>query len=130
MNVVELVEKKHLKKLPDFKPGDTIQVHVRVKEREKESAKGKDKDKEKEKERIQIFEGVVVGMRGRGIQSTFVVRKLSFGVGVERIFPFHSPSIDKVKMVKRGNVRRAKLYYLRDRSGKAAKIKEKQANQA
>src|SRR5262249_18898694 len=130
MNVVELVEKKHLKKLPDFKPGDTIQVHVRVKEREKESAKGKDKDKEKEKERIQVFEGVVVGMRGRGIQSTFVVRKLSFGVGVERIFPFHSPSIDKVKMVKRGNVRRAKLYYLRERAGKAAKIREKQANQA
>ena len=130
MNIVELVEKRHLKKLPDFKPGDTIQVHVRVKEREKESAKGKEKDKEKEKERIQIFEGVVVGMRGRGIQSTFVVRKLSFGVGVERIFPFHSPSIDKVKMVKRGNVRRAKLYYLRERAGKAAKIREKQANQA
>lgn len=120
MNAVELVEKKFLKKLPAFNPGDTIQVHVRVKEKE---APTKAKEKEKEKERIQIFEGVVIGMRGRGIQSSFVVRKISFGVGVERIFPFHSPSIDKVKVLKRGRVRRAKLYYLRERTGKAAKIK-------
>ena len=127
MNVLENVAKKHLKsKLPQFNPGDTIQVHVRVKEREKESAKAKDKDKEKEKERIQVFEGVVIGMRGRGISSSFVVRKISFGVGVERIFPFHSPSIEKVKLVKHGKVRRAKLYYLRQRAGKAAKIQEKQ----
>ena len=125
MNAVELVEKKFLKStLPEFRPGDTIQVHVRVKEREKESAKAKDKDKEKEKERIQVFEGVVIGMRGRGIQSSFVVRKISFGVGVERIFPLHSPSIEKIKVVKKGKVRRAKLYYLREKTGKAAKIKE------
>jgi large subunit ribosomal protein L19 len=129
MNVMESIEKKYLKsKLPDFKPGDTIQVHVRVKETEKASAKKK--EAEKEKERIQIFEGVVIGMRGRGIQSTFVVRKISFGVGVERIFPFHSPTVDKIKVVKRGSVRRAKLYYLRERAGKAAKIREKQTVQA
>jgi large subunit ribosomal protein L19 len=133
MNAVELVEKKFLKsKLPEFSPGDTIQVHVRVKEREKESAKAKDKDKEKEKEkeRIQVFEGVVIGMRGRGVQSSFVVRKISFGVGVERIFPLHSPSIEKIKLVKKGKVRRAKLYYLREKAGRAAKIRESQAAQA
>jgi large subunit ribosomal protein L19 len=124
MNAVELVEKKFLKKLPVFHPGDTIQVHVRVKEIQ---AATKAKEKEKEKERIQIFEGVVIGMRGRGIQSTFVVRKISFGVGVERIFPFHSPTIEKVKVLKRGKVRRAKLYYLRERTGKAAKIKSEKA---
>jgi large subunit ribosomal protein L19 len=125
MNIVENVGKKYLKsKLPEFKPGDTVQVHVRVKETEKASAKKK--EAEKEKERIQVFEGVVIGMRGRGIQSSFVVRKISFGIGVERIFPFHSPSVEKIKVVKRGNVRRAKLYYLRERTGKAAKIKEQQ----
>jgi large subunit ribosomal protein L19 len=130
MNAVEMVEKKYLrsKPLPDFRPGDTIQVHVRVKETEK-AGKGKDKDKEKEKERIQIFEGVVIGMRGRGIQSSFVVRKISFGIGVERIFPVHSPTVDKIKVVRRGRVRRAKLYYLRERTGKAAKIREKQTSQ-
>jgi large subunit ribosomal protein L19 len=128
MNIVDTVAKKYLKsKLPEFKPGDTIQVHVRVKETEKASAKKK--EAEKEKERIQVFEGVVIGMRGRGIQSSFVVRKISFGVGVERIFPFHSPSVEKIKVVKRGNVRRAKLYYLRERTGKAAKIREKQQQQ-
>ncbi len=131
MNTLEIVEKQYLKsKLPALKPGDTVQVHVRVKEREKESAKAKEKDKEKEKERIQVFEGVVIGMRGRGIQSSFAVRKISFGVGVERIFPFHSPSIDKIKVVKHGRVRRAKLFYLRERTGKAAKIREKQVAQA
>ena len=124
MNAVELVEQKFLKKLPVFHPGDTIQVHVKVKEIQ---AATKAKEKEKEKERIQIFEGVVIGMRGRGIQSTFVVRKISFGIGVERIFPFHSPTIDKVKVLKRGKVRRAKLYYLRERTGKAAKIKSEKA---
>lgn len=128
MNVVESVEKKYLKlKIPAFQPGDTVQVYVKVKE--KESGKGKDKEKDKEKERIQVFEGVVIGMRGSGIQSSFVVRKISFGVGVERIFPFHSPSVEKIKVVKRGRVRRAKLYYLRERTGKAAKIRERQLNQ-
>ena len=120
MNAVELVEQKFMKKVPDLRPGDTIQVYVRVKEKE---AATKAKEKEKEKERIQIFEGVVIGMRGHGIQSSFVVRKISFGIGVERIFPFHSPTIDKVKVLKHGRVRRAKLYYLRERTGKAAKIR-------
>lgn len=128
MNLVESIEKKYLKsKLPAFQSGDTIQVHVKVKERE--AGKGKDKDKEKEKERIQVFEGVVIGMRGRGLQSSFVVRKVSFGIGVERVFPLHSPTVDKIKIVKRGDVRRAKLYYLRDLTGKAAKIKEKKQHQ-
>lgn len=131
MNVIEAVEAKHMKsKLPSFRPGDTVAVHVRVKEKEAAKGKGKDKDKEKEKERIQVFEGVVIGMRGRGVQQTFVVRKMSFGIGVERIFPIHSPSIDKVRVVKHGHVRRAKLYYLRERTGKAAKIREKQAVRA
>ena len=125
MNAVEMVEQKFMKKVPDLKPGDTIQVFVRVKEKE---AATKAKEKEKEKERIQIFEGVVIGMRGRGIQSSFVVRKISFGVGVERIFPFHSPTIDKVKILKHGHVRRAKLYYLRERTGKAAKIRSEKAS--
>ncbi len=127
MNALELVENKHLRKLPDFRPGDTIQVHVKVKEKEAAAKGAKGKDKEKEKERIQIFEGVVIGMRGRGIQSSFVVRKVSFGIGVERIFPFHSPSVEKVKVLKRGRVRRAKLYYLRERTGKAAKIRSEKA---
>jgi large subunit ribosomal protein L19 len=128
MNIIESVAEKYMKKskLPEFRPGDTIQVHVKVKETEKSTKK---KEAEKEKERIQVFEGVVIGMRGRGIQSSFVVRKISFGVGVERIFPFHSPSVEKIKVLKRGNVGRAKLYYLRERTGKAAKIKEKQAVQ-
>ena len=125
MNAVEMVEQKFLKKVPDLRPGDTIQVYVRVKEKE---AATKAKEKEKEKERIQIFEGVVIGMRGHGIQSSFVVRKISFGVGVERIFPFHSPTIDRVKVLKRGRVRRAKLYYLRERTGKAAKIRSEKAS--
>lgn len=125
MNALEVVEKKYLKsKVPEFRPGDTVQVHVRVKETER-SAKGKEKEKEKEKERIQIFEGVVIGMRGRGVQSSFVVRKISFGVGVERIFPLHSPVVEKIKVLRTGKVRRAKLYYLREKSGKAAKIREK-----
>jgi len=128
MNVLETVEKKYLKsKLPAFHPGDTVQVHVRVKERE--TGKGKDKDKEKEKERIQVFEGVVIGIRGRGVQTSFVVRKISFGIGVERVFPLHSPTVDKIKLVKHGSVRRAKLYYLRERTGKATKIREKQQQQ-
>jgi large subunit ribosomal protein L19 len=129
MNVIDDVEQKYLKhKIPDFSPGDTVQVYVRVKEREKESAKAK--DKEKEKERIQIFEGVVLGRRGRGLQSSFVVRKVSFGVGVERIFPLHAPTIEKIKLVRQGKVRRAKLYYLREKAGKAAKIREKKEVQA
>jgi large subunit ribosomal protein L19 len=97
-------------KIPEFRIGDTIRVHVKVKERNKE--------------RIQVFEGVVIRKRGSGASRTFTVRKESYGVGIERIFPFACPSIEKVEVVKRGKVRRAKLYYLRERKGKAAKIKE------
>ena len=97
--------------MPDFHPGDTVSVDVRV--------------IEGEKERIQVFEGVVIKIRGGGVNKTFTVRKISHGVGVERIFPFHSPRIAEVKVTRRGKVRRAKLYYLRDLRGKAARIKEK-----
>ena len=97
--------------LPDFLPGDTVRVQVRV--------------REGEKERLQAFEGVCIGRRGAGISETFTVRKISAGVGVERIFPLHSPSIASIDLVRRGRVRRAKLYYLRNLSGKAARIREK-----
>jgi large subunit ribosomal protein L19 len=97
--------------LPDFLPGDTVRVQVRV--------------REGEKERLQAFEGVCIGRRGAGISETFTVRKISAGVGVERIFPLHTPSIASIDLVRRGRVRRAKLYYLRNLSGKAARIREK-----
>ncbi len=97
--------------LPEFGPGDTVAVHTRV--------------KEGDKERIQVFEGVVIKRKGGGINETFTVRKISNGVGVERIFPLHSPNIDKIVRLKSGRVRRAKLYYLRERRGKAARITEK-----
>ncbi|MFL6226513.1 MAG: 50S ribosomal protein L19 [Actinomycetes bacterium] len=99
--------------LPDFRPGDTVKVHVRV--------------VEGSRERIQVFQGFVLRRQGGGLRETFSVRKVSFGVGVERTFPVHSPSIAKVELVTRGDVRRAKLYYLRDRTGRAAKIKEKRS---
>jgi len=98
--------------LPDFQPGDTLKVMVRV--------------REGDKERLQAFEGVCIGRRGGGISETFTVRKVSAGVGVERIFPLHAPSIARVDVVRQGKVRRAKLYYLRSLSGKAARIREKQ----
>lgn len=111
MNPVELVEQKYMKKdLPDFRPGDTVRVNVRI--------------QEGDKYRIQVFEGVVIGMKKGGLQATFTVRKVTFGYGVERIFPLHSPMIDSVERVRRGRVRRAKLYYLRGRKGKAARIRE------
>ncbi|MCH8125265.1 50S ribosomal protein L19 [candidate division KSB1 bacterium] len=97
--------------LPEFAPGDTIAVHVKV--------------REGDKERIQIYQGVVIKIRGAGINKTFTVRKISNGVGVERIFPLHSPNIAKIDMIRRGKVRRAKLYYLRNLTGKAARIEEK-----
>ncbi len=98
------------KNIPEFRVGDTVRVHVKVKERNKE--------------RIQVFEGVVIRISGSGTGKTFTVRKESYGVGIERIFPYSCPSIDKIEVTKRGKVRRAKLYYLRERRGKAAKIKE------
>ena len=97
--------------VPDFAPGDTLKVHVRV--------------VEGNKQRVQVFQGVVIRRQNGGIHETFTVRKLSYGVGVERTFPVHSPIIEKIEVFTRGDVRRAKLYYLRDRVGKAAKVKEK-----
>ena len=112
MNATDLVDRARLRDdVPDFGPGDTLKVHVRV--------------VEGNRERVQVFQGVVTRRKGSGLRETFTVRKVSFGVGVERTFPVHSPVIAKVEVVTRGDVRRAKLYYLRDRVGKAAKIKEK-----
>jgi large subunit ribosomal protein L19 len=96
--------------IPQFKAGDTVKVHVKV--------------KEGNRERIQVFEGVVIKRRGGGISATFTVRKISYGVGVERAFPLHTPKIDKIEVMRRGRVRRAKLYYLRNLTGKAARIRE------
>lgn len=112
MNFVGVVEEGYKKDMPDFDIGDTIRVYIKV--------------VEGDKERLQPFEGVVIARKGGGTRETFMVRKVSFGVGVERIFPLHSPSIDRIKVVRKGSVRRAKLYYLRDKRGKAAKIKEKE----
>ena len=112
MNATDLVDRAHLRTdIPAFGPGDTLKVHVRV--------------VEGTRERVQVFQGVVIRIKGSGVRETFTVRKVSFGVGVERTFPMHSPIIAKVEVVTRGDVRRAKLYYLRDRVGKAAKVKEK-----
>jgi large subunit ribosomal protein L19 len=112
MNRTDLIDQASLRTdVPDFAPGDTLKVHVRV--------------VEGNKQRVQVFQGVVIRRQGGGIQETFTVRKLSYGVGVERTFPVHSPIIDKIELFTRGDVRRAKLYYLRDRVGKAAKVKEK-----
>ena len=111
MKPTDLVDTANLREdVPEFSPGDTLKVHVRV--------------VEGTRERVQIFQGAVIRRQGGGIAETFTVRKLSFGVGVERTFPVHSPVISKIELVSRGDVRRAKLYYLRDRVGKAAKIKE------
>ncbi|MFV9509888.1 50S ribosomal protein L19 [Tepidibacillus sp. LV47] len=112
MNLVEQVAKEQLRTdLPEFRPGDTVRVHVKV--------------IEGQRERIQVFEGVVIKRRGSNVSATFTVRKVSYGIGVERTFPLHSPKIDKIEVVRRGKVRRAKLYYLRKLSGKAARIKER-----
>jgi large subunit ribosomal protein L19 len=112
MNKVDLVEKPRLREdLPDFRPGDTVRVHARV--------------AEAGRERIQVFQGLVMRRRGGGLRATFTVRKVSFGVGVERTFPLHSPTIARIELVSRGRVRRAKLYYLRERRGKKARIKER-----
>ena len=112
MQPTDLVDQASLRDdIPDFAAGDTLRVHVRV--------------VEGNRERVQVFEGVVIARRGSGIRESFTVRKLSFGVGVERTFPLHSPIISEIEVVSRGDVRRAKLYYLRDRIGKAARVKEK-----
>jgi large subunit ribosomal protein L19 len=125
MNSIDAVEAGDLKQgLPRLNAGDTVRVHVRVKETSvKEEIKGK--PKETERERVQVFEGVVIGLRGSGARATMTVRKVSFGHGVERIFPLHAKTIEKIEVVKHAAVRRAKLYYLRDRKGKAGRMKEK-----
>jgi large subunit ribosomal protein L19 len=112
MKATDLIDNDQLRDdVPDFAPGDEVKVHVRV--------------VEGSKERIQIFQGNVIARQGGGLQETYTVRKLSYGVGVERTFPLHTPTVTKIEVVKRGDVRRAKLYYLRGRTGKAAKIREK-----
>jgi large subunit ribosomal protein L19 len=112
MNRLDSIESQQLKEnIPNFQSGDTVKVHVRI--------------KEGNKERIQVFEGVVIARKHGGIRETVTVRKISFGVGVERIFPLHATIIDKIDVVRRGRVRRAKLYYLRELRGKAARIKER-----
>jgi large subunit ribosomal protein L19 len=117
MNKTDLVEQSFLRKdVPDFRPGDTVKVHVRV--------------VEGNRERVQVFQGVVIRRQGGGVRETFTVRKISFGVGVERTFPVHSPSIAKLELVSRGRVRRAKLYYLRDLRGKKARIRERRIDDA
>jgi large subunit ribosomal protein L19 len=123
MKAIEAVEAADLKKLPQINPGDTVRVHVRVKETSVKEEKGK--SKETERERVQIFEGIVIGLRGSGTRATMTVRKVSFGTGVERIFPLHARTIEKVDVVKHARVRRAKLYFLRERKGKASRMKEK-----
>ena len=111
MDVIRLLEEEQMKKkLPEFRPGDTVKVHVKV--------------VEGGRERIQVFEGVVIKRRGGGMRETFTVRRISYGVGVERTFPIHSPRIDKIDIIRHGKVRRAKLFYLRKLRGKAARIKE------
>jgi large subunit ribosomal protein L19 len=110
MKAIEAVEREHLVKRPAMRAGDTVRVHVKV--------------REGEKERIQVFEGMVIGQHRGGANATFTVRKVSFGQGVERIFPLHSPTIDRIEVIRGAKVRRAKLYFLRDLKGKAARMKE------
>lgn len=110
-NIIDELEREQYKTdIPTFKPGDTVRAHVRV--------------VEGARERIQMFEGVVIRRKGHGLRETFTLRRMSYGVGVERTFPIHAPKVDKIEVVRRGRVRRAKLYYLRQRTGKAARIRE------
>ncbi|HTM10534.1 MAG TPA: 50S ribosomal protein L19 [Verrucomicrobiae bacterium] len=114
MNTLDQLEAEQSKKdAPEVRPGETVRVHVKV--------------VEGEKERTQVFEGIVIRVSGKGNRANFTVRKISYGIGVERIFPFHSPRVEKVEVMSRGKVRRAKLYYLRDRSGKGARLQEEEA---
>jgi large subunit ribosomal protein L19 len=114
MDVIEAIEREQMRlDIPDFKSGDTVKVHAKI--------------KEGDKERIQVFQGVVIRKRKGKMGATFTVRKVSYGIGVERIFPLHSPNIDRVEIISRGKVRRGRLYYMRKLKGKAARIKEKRA---
>lgn len=112
MDIIKMIEQQQIKEnIPDFNVGDTIQVHYKI--------------KEGQRERVQVFEGVVIKRQGGGIRETFTVRRISYGVGVERTFPLHSPRIEKIVVTRKGRIRRSKLYYLRGRQGKAAKVREK-----
>ncbi len=111
MNALEMIERPHLVERPDMRSGDTVRVHVKV--------------REGDKERIQVYEGLVIGMHRGGSRASVTVRKVSFGQGVERIFPLHSPTVDKIEIIRSAKVRRAKLYFLRELRGKAARMKEK-----
>ena len=111
MDLIKELTKSQLKEMPSVQIGDTVKVHVKV--------------KEGARERVQVFEGIVIAKKHGGIEETVTVRRMSYGVGVEKVFPMHSPTIDKIEVVRHGAVRRAKLYYLRDRVGKAAKVREK-----
>ena len=112
MNIIEVLEQEQLRSdIPEFRAGDTVKVHAKI--------------VEGNRERIQVFEGVVISRSGSGVRENFTVRRISYGVGVERTFPVHSPRIDKIEVARRGIVRRAKLYYLRDLTGKAARIRER-----
>ena len=112
MDLIRMIEREQMKEdVPDFGPGDVVRVHVKV--------------TEGGRERIQVFEGTVIARKGGGLDETFTVRRVSYGVGVERIFPIHAPVVERIEVVRRGKVRRAKLYYLRNLQGKAARIKEK-----
>lgn len=111
MDAIKVIEEGYKKEIPPFRIGDTVSVSMKI--------------KEGEKERTQTFTGIVIGRRGSGTRETFMVRKISYGIGVEKVFPIHSPLIEKIKVNKQGVVRRAKLYYLRDKKGKAAKVKER-----
>lgn len=117
VNIIDVIEREQMRRdLPEFGPGDTVRVHVKV--------------VEGSRERVQVFEGVVIGRSGKGASESFTVRKLSGGVGVERIFPVHSPKIDTIEVAREGQVRRAKLYYLRGRVGKRARIRERRRDVA
>ncbi len=115
MNIIDRMEKEHMRiDIPQFRSGDTVKVHVKI--------------REGEKERIQIFQGIVIAKRKGGMSSSFTVRKISYGIGVEKIFPLHSPAIEKIEVVERGIVRRSRLYYLRKLRGKAARVKTNRYN--
>jgi large subunit ribosomal protein L19 len=134
MNVIQTLEQEEVKKLlanravPDFAPGDTVRVIVKVEDRAEKPAKGekgKKAEEEKQRRRTQAFEGVCIARKNAGLNSSFTLRKISYGEGVERIFPLYSPNITEIEVVRQGSVRRAKLYYLRGRTGKAARIAER-----
>jgi len=123
-NVIDELEKEQIKKkVPEFRVGDTVRVHVRISETEEKRKAGKVTTEKRT--RIQVFEGTVIGRKGTGVRETFTVRRVAFGVGLERVFPVHSPVVEKIEVVREGHVRRAKLYYLRERVGKATRVRQR-----